>query len=148
MPPRLRAALAPLWACAAVSAPLWAWAAVPETSSAPAVAPGHYPAQMCAAVAAQAARCGPVQLHVQSAGQWALRVDDIVYRLQLRGPVLDAFVFHGTMQIDEFTATARFVGEALEFFDEGKNTRFTVRLMRNAEPAAGAASEAASSPGS
>jgi hypothetical protein len=58
-----------------------------------------------------------------------LKVDDIRYRLRVRvGTQVDVYVFHGSMQIDEFTATGRWLGHSLEWFDQAKNTRYLVQL--------------------
>ena len=122
--PRARShALIPLWALAA---PGLAAAAV---ASPEAPEPGAYEAQLCVSVAQAAAQCGAVEFALLPGGQAAARVHDIVYRLQLRPGQLDVFLFHGSMQIDEFSTAFQWAGGVLNFTDAAKRTRYELRLL-------------------
>lgn len=91
-------------------------------------APGRYGAELCvtSAPAAQAG-CGPVQADVRGDGSVRLRIDDIVYRLQLHSSQVEVVLMHGAMQIDEFTVPYEWVGRTLQFSDEGR-ARYEVRF--------------------
>jgi hypothetical protein len=97
-------------------------------AAAPAARPeaGRYAAELCVATSAAPPTCGPVQVDVRSDGSLRLRVDDIVYRLQLNSSQVDAVVMHGAMQIDEFTVPYEWVGSALQFNE--RNSRYEIRF--------------------
>ncbi len=118
-----------------------AWGAIPAGTV---PAPGDYAAQLCVAVAQAPARCGAVEFQLQLAGRAVLRIHDIVYRLHLRPAQVDVFLFHGNMQIDEFSAIYHWAGGDLEFLDAAKATRYQLRLGTRVPPLPG---EPASAPG-
>ncbi len=131
----------------------WALTALATTAGAAPAAgqppvPGAYQAQMCVTVAAHERKCGAVELTLRPADEVVLKVDDIRYRLRVRvGTQVDVFVFHGSMQIDEFSATGRWLGNSLEWFDQAKNTRYLVQLGARVDAAVAEAPPApASSP--
>lgn len=108
-----------------------ALAAVP-TAEVP--APGAYAAQLCVAVAQAPAQCGEVEFQLGLAGRATLRVQDVTYRLHLRPTQVDVFLFHGNMQIDEFSAAYRWAGGSLEFLDAAKGTHFRLQLGARLPP--------------
>lgn len=89
---------------------------------------GLYDAQLCVAVAATPAQCGPVTAQIDETGQAEVRLDDIVYRLQVRGDQLGVALFHGTMQIDGFFARYQWAGTKLAFSDPEKGARYELKL--------------------
>lgn len=109
-----------------------AMAAVP-TAEVP--APGTYAAQLCVAVAQAPAQCGEVEFQLGLAGRATLRIQDVTYRLHLRPAQVDVFLFHGSMQIDEFSAAYRWVSGSLEFMDAAKGTYFRLLLGARLPPA-------------
>jgi hypothetical protein len=132
-------------ALALVTTAAAAWAA---TGLGQPPAAGTYAAQMCVTVAAHERKCGPVSVTLRTPDEAVLKVDDIRYRLQVRaGALVAVFVFHGNMQIDDFTAQGRWQGHSLEWFDQAKNTRYWVQLgVRLDAAAAEAPGPAASTP--
>ena len=112
------------WSVAA-AALLLAAAAAASGQAAPQA--GHYDAQLCVTLAEQPASCGPVQARL-ARNALRLQLSDIVYRLQLRGNQLDVTLMHGTMQIDEFSATFDWTGDTLRFADAGKKATYEVQL--------------------
>src|SRR6187455_1205093 len=77
--------------------------------AAPAIAapaPGRYDATLCVSSAALASSCGPAEVDVRSSGAVWVQVSDIVYRLRISPAQSVAVVTQGTMQIDEFDASA------------------------------------------
>lgn len=97
-------------------------AAVPEA--------GRYAGRFCVTVASTAPDCGPVQVDVLRERRLRVRIDDIVYHLQLRSSQLEVVLMHGAMQIDEFVAPYEWAGEALQFDDLEKHTRYELTLSR------------------
>ncbi len=108
-----------------------ALAAVP-TAEVP--APGAYAAQLCVAVAQAPAQCGEVEFQLGLAGRATLRIHDVTYRLHLRPAQVDVFLFHGNMQIDEFSAAYRWAGGSLEFTDAAKGTHFRLLVGARLPP--------------
>ena len=94
-------------------------------------ATGHYDARLCVTLAEQPASCGPA-LALLSGNRLRVRVSDIEYRLELQAQRssgdLIALLMHGTMQIDEFNAPYEWRGNALQFDDADKRTRYEVQL--------------------
>jgi hypothetical protein len=59
-----------------------------------------------------------------------VRIADIVYHLQLHSSQLDVVLMHGAMQIDGFVAPYEWAGQALQFDDLEKRTRYELTLTR------------------
>ena len=97
----------------------------PAAAAAPAA--GSYESQLCVTLAAQAPACGPAQVRLAGA-RVQVQVSDIVYRLQLKSSQADVALMHGSMQIDEFTASYEWVGPVLQFADAAKQTHYEVQL--------------------
>ena len=57
-----------------------------------------------------------------------MRIDDVVYRMQLHSSQVEIVLMHGAVQIDEFTAPYAWVGKTLQFVDGAKNARYEVRF--------------------
>jgi hypothetical protein len=92
--------------------------------------PGRYDGQFCVTVADAAPDCGPVAVDVLRERRLRVRIADIVYHLQLHSSQLDVVLMHGTMQIDGFVAPYEWAGEALQFDDLEKRTRYALTLKR------------------
>ena len=97
-------------------------------ASAAAPASGRYDAQLCVATGPAGPSCGPAEVELRSNGEAQVRVADIVYRLLLKSSQVEVVLMHGTMQLDEFVASYKWVGHSLQFDDKGKNARYEVRL--------------------
>jgi hypothetical protein len=91
--------------------------------------PGLSAGELCVSVADAAASCGPVELRWRDRSRVQLQVSDIVYRLRLHSSQVEVTLMHGSMQIDEFTATYEWHGEVLRFDDIAKRTRYELRPM-------------------
>lgn len=90
---------------------------------------GRYDARLCVTVAAAPAPdCGPAQVEVLRDRRLRVRISDIVYHLQLHSSQAEVVLMHGTMQIDEFVAPYDWTGEALQFADLAKRTRYELQL--------------------
>jgi hypothetical protein len=91
--------------------------------------PGRHAALLCVATGASAApSCGPAQVDVGSNGAVRVRVDDVVYHLQLRSSQVEVVLMHGAVQIDEFTAPYQWVGTSLQFNDDDRKSRYEIRF--------------------
>jgi hypothetical protein len=119
-----------------VFAPLWlpvliALAAAPA-GAAPAARPepGRHAAELCVATLPEPLKCGPAQADLRADGSLRLRVDDIVYALQLRSSQVEVVVMHNVVQIDEFTVPYEWVGGTLQFRDDDRNSRYEVRIQQ------------------
>ncbi len=109
------------------------WLAALSALSAGAVAqtappPGRHQAELCVATKPKPLVCGPTQAELRSDGQLRLRVDDIVYTLQLRSSQVEVVVMHNVVQIDEFTVPYQWVGNTLQFADDDRNSQYEVRF--------------------
>lgn len=92
---------------------------------------GRHAGELCVANAAAAEpRCGPAQLELRRDGSARVRVDDVVYRLQLHSSQVEVVLMHGFVQIDEFTVPYTWVGRSLQFTDDERQTRYEVRFAR------------------
>ena len=89
---------------------------------------GLHQAELCVATKPKPPVCGPTQADLRSDGQLRLRVDDIVYTLQLRSSQVEVVVMHNVVQIDEFTVPYQWVGNTLQFVDDDRNARYEVRF--------------------
>ena len=110
---------------------VFATVALAACGAAPAAVPeaGRHTAQLC--VATQAGKppsCGPAQVDVRGDGTMRVRVDDVVYSLQLRSSQVDVVVMHNVVRIDEFTASYEWAGSALTFNDSERQSRYEVRF--------------------
>jgi hypothetical protein len=92
--------------------------------------PGRYDGRFCVTVGGAAPDCGPVAVDVLRERRLRVRIADIVYHLQLHSSQLDVVLMHGTMQIDGFVAPYEWAGEALQFDDLEKRTRYALTLRR------------------
>ena len=106
---------------------VWAAGVLAATAVA-APAPGRYDATLCVSSAALAASCGPAEVDVRSSGVVWVQVSDIVYRLRISPAQSVAVVTQGTMQIDEFDASAEWSGSSLRFADADKQVRYEVQV--------------------
>jgi hypothetical protein len=116
---------ASLLSLAALSS-LPAGAAGAASPAAPAL--GRHQAELCVATKPKPLVCGPTQADLRSDGQLRLRVDDIVYTLQLRSSQVEVVVMHNVVQIDEFTVPYQWVGDTLQFADDDRNSQYEVRF--------------------
>jgi hypothetical protein len=91
---------------------------------------GRHAAQLCVTTAAATPSCGPAQVDLRRDGSARVRVDDVVYRLQLHSSQVDVVLMHGAMQIDEFTVPYEWVGRNLQFNDDERQVRYEVRFTR------------------
>ena len=89
---------------------------------------GRHAAQLCVTTAAAVPSCGPAQVDLRRDGSARVRVDDVVYRLQLHSSQVDVVLKHGAMQIDGFTAPYEWKGSALHFVDADKGVRYEVQF--------------------
>ena len=104
-------------------------ALVVSAAGANAPALGRYDGQFCVTVASDsAASCGPAEVDVLRGRELRVRISDIVYRLKLNSSQVEVVLMHGTMQIDEFVALYDWAGNALQFDDAEKRTRYELRL--------------------
>lgn len=101
-----------------------------DVSAAPLAPPGigRHTAQLCVATLPKPPSCGPAQVDVGANGTMRLRVDDIVYNLQLHSSQVDIVVMHNAVQIDEFTVPYEWVGSMLQFVDDDRNSRYEIRF--------------------
>ena len=100
-----------------------------SAAAANAPAPGRYDGQFCVTVASDtAAHCGPAEVDVLRDRRLRVRISDIVYRLTLHSSQVEVVLMHGSMQIDEFVAAYDWAGNALQFDDLDKRTRYELRL--------------------
>lgn len=113
-----------------------------STGLAPAApAPGHYDAQLCVTLNANAPTCGPMDAHVAPDGTLTLRWDDIRYVLSFEQGLLVGITLHGSMQIAEFLSSYRWAGGTLRFGDRSRSAQYEVQLVpAGLRPAASAAS--------
>ena len=108
------------------------------TAAAPAAAPGQpgigrHAAELCVATTPNAVpHCGLAQADVGIDGKLRVRVDDVVYHLQLRSSQLDVVLMHGAVQIDAFSAPYEWQGGALKFSDSERAARYEIRFSERA----------------
>jgi hypothetical protein len=121
---RFRRVAGALLACAVpvLSAPAFA------APQADAPLPGRYAAELCVTTAGSAPGCGPVQLELRRDGSARVRVDDLVYQLQLHSSQVDVVLMHGSVQVDDFTVPYQWVDRTLRFEDEDRHVRYEVRI--------------------
>lgn len=102
------------------------------SSGRPAV--GRHSGELCVATAAAAPNCGAAQIELRRDGSARVRIDDVVYQLQLHSSQVEVVLMHGTVQIDEFTVPYEWVGRTLQFSDDERDTRYEVRFATKANP--------------
>ena len=91
---------------------------------------GRHAAELCVANASAAPSCGPAQVELRRDGSARVRVDDLVYRLQLRSSQVEVVLMHGAVQVDEFTVPYAWVGSSLQFTDDERKVRYEVRFAK------------------
>lgn len=94
--------------------------------------------QMCVRplqAAPKAADCGAVEIVKESGNQLAVRISDIVYRLQLHASHLDMVLMHGAMQIDELITAYDWQDKTLHFDDADKGMRYEIHFDKPTAPA-------------
>jgi len=92
--------------------------------------PGRHVAELCVATSPSAPpSCGPAQADVRTNGTMSLRVDDVVYRLELHSSQVDIVIMHNLVQIDEFTVPYEWAGSTLRFNDGDRASRYEIRFM-------------------
>ena len=89
---------------------------------------GRHVAELCVATLPKAPSCGPVQVDLRGDGSLRLRVDDVVYKLQLHSSQVAVVVMHNVVQIDEFTVPYEWVGSTLQFVDDDRHSRYEIRF--------------------
>ena len=89
---------------------------------------GRHLGELCVATLPAAANCGPAQVDLRSDGSVRVRIDDVVYRMQLHSSQAEIVLMHGAVQIDEFTVPYAWVGSTLQFRDDAKNARYEIRF--------------------
>ncbi|HWH82928.1 MAG TPA: hypothetical protein VNU71_11915 [Burkholderiaceae bacterium] len=90
--------------------------------------PGRHTAQLCVATSAAPPSCGPAQADLRADGSLRVRVDDVVYNLQLRAKAVEIVVMHNVVQIDEFVVPYEWVGRTLRFQDDERHSRYEIRF--------------------
>lgn len=90
--------------------------------------PGHHAAQLCVATSAAPPTCGPAQADLYVDGSLSLRVDDVIYHLQMQRGQVEVVLTHNKVQIDEFAVPYVWTGNALRFVDGDRNTRYEIRF--------------------
>ena len=111
------------------SAAACAWAAPVARPEA-----GRHTAELCVATLPKPPSCGPAQVDLRADGTMRLRVDDIVYNLQLHSSQVDVVVMHNVVQIDGFTVPYEWVGNTLQFKDDDRNSRYEIRFAQGRSP--------------
>jgi len=95
---------------------------------------GRHTAELCVATLPKAPSCGPAQVDLRANGAMRVRVDDIVYNLQLRSSQVEVIVMHNVVQIDEFTVPFEWVGNTLQFKDDDRNSVYEIRFAQGQAP--------------
>jgi hypothetical protein len=90
---------------------------------------GRHVAELCVATATAEPSCGPAQAELRRDGSARVRIDDLVYHLQLHSSQVEVVLMHGAVQVDEFTVPYEWVGRSLQFNDERK-VRYEVRFLK------------------
>ena len=122
-------AVAPHRAGGATAVLLAGAAAIAAPAGAAPPAPGRYPAELCVTAASGPPGCGAAAVDVARGGRINVRVNDLVYHLQLHSSQLDLVLMHGFVQVDAFTANYDWIGRALQFVDADRQTRYELRLV-------------------
>ena len=91
---------------------------------------GRHAGELCVANASAEPSCGPALVELRRDGSARVRINDLVYRLQLHSSQVDVVLMHGAVQIDEFTVPYAWVGRSLQFTDDERNVRYEVRFAR------------------
>jgi len=91
---------------------------------------GRHAGELCVASASAEPSCGPALVELRRDGSARVRINDLVYRLQLHSSQVDVVLMHGAVQIDEFTVPYAWVGRSLQFTDDERNVRYEVRFAR------------------
>jgi hypothetical protein len=91
---------------------------------------GQHAAELCVANASAAPSCGPAQVELRRDGSARVRIDDLVYRLQLNSSQVEVVLMHGAVQVDEFTVPYAWVGRSLRFTDDERQVRYEVRFAK------------------
>lgn len=117
---------------AAVSIALLAWAAGPASAAVAAGRPaaGRHAGELCVATGTAEPSCGPAQVDLRRDGSARVRIDDLVYHLQLHSSQVEVVLMHGAMQVDEFTVPYAWVGSSLQFNDDERQVRYEVRFLK------------------
>jgi hypothetical protein len=117
---------------AAVSIALLAWAtgAASAAVSAGRPAVGRHAGELCVATGPAEPSCGPAQVDLRRDGSARVRVDDLVYHLQLHSSQVEVVLMHGAMQVDEFTVPYAWIGSSLQFNDDERQVRYEVRFLK------------------
>jgi hypothetical protein len=89
---------------------------------------GRHDAELCVATSTAAASCGPAQADLRSDGSLIVRVDDVVYHMELHSSQVQVVLMHNAVVIDEFTVPYEWIGSSLEFNDDDRNSRYEVRF--------------------
>ena len=91
-------------------------------------APGRYAGHFCVTSAADQPSCGPAEVDLRRNGALRVKINDIVYRLQLNSSQVDVVLMHGAMQIDWFTTEYAWAGRSLQFADRDRQARYELTL--------------------
>jgi hypothetical protein len=91
---------------------------------------GRHAAELCVTTAAAEPSCGPAQAELRRDGSARVRIDDLVYRLQLHSSQVEVVLMHGAVQVDEFTVPYEWVGRSLQFNDDERKVRYEVRFLK------------------
>ncbi len=103
-----------------------AWLVAGAAAGAPPA--GHYDAQLCVSVSAEAPQCGPAAVRVAPDGELHVRVHGFAYRLGFAGTVMVGVILHGNMQVQEFLSSYRWAGTTLLFGDRARGLRYELQL--------------------
>lgn len=91
---------------------------------------GRHAGELCVTSAKAMANCGPAWVELRRDGSARVRVNDLVYRLQLHSSQVEVVLMHGAVQVDEFTVPYAWVGRSLQFTDDERQVRYEVRFER------------------
>ena len=91
---------------------------------------GRHAAVLCVTTASAEPSCGPALVDLRRDGSARVRIDDLVYRLQLHSSQVEVVLMHGAVQVDEFTVPYAWVGRSLQFVDDERNVRYEVRFVK------------------
>jgi hypothetical protein len=117
---------------AAISIALLAWATGTASAAVSAGRPavGRHAGELCVTTGPAETSCGPAQVDLRRDGSVRVRIDDLVYHLQLHSSQVEVVLMHGAMQVDEFTVPYAWVGRSLQFNDDERQARYEVRFLK------------------
>jgi hypothetical protein len=107
----------------------WASASASAAVSESRPALGRHAAELCVTTGPAEPSCGPAQAELRRDGSARVRIDDLVYHLQLHSSQVEVVLMHGAVQVDEFTVPYAWIGHSLQFNDDERKVRYEVRFL-------------------